>query len=1091
MDNKLSKQRISILLDSDIYKQQVKKLTNEITRKAKNVKNEAELSSVFENELYYFIKSFFSTEIEFSKEVNGKMLAHKFKGRMDALCNNLVIEYKHRSKLQTKGDQLDATNQVINYLEQLYDNDKDEYRAILIDGIKIKYFHYNENTIKSSNFSYINERDIDSIIKALLAAKDKKFSPLNIVEDFKINHIDSKTKALSKALFESLMIYDDNVEILFKEWQALFHLSEHDNGKSGDITKRRQALSEIFDIEIRDNILEFKALFALQTTYAIIIKLIAIKTISKWTYDKEIMYFEDLPMITSQKLHLFLKFMEDGYSFSGIGIMNLIEGDFFSWYTIDTKWNDIIGNNIKEIIKIIDGYTHMTFKNEYEPIDIFKDLYMEIMPNAVRHSLGEYFTPAWIADYVIDESIKIIGKEDWKAIDPCCGSGIFIITLIKKIINKYKLSEMTNEDKNILINEIIDRVKGIDLNPISVLTARISYFLAISPLINNNKDIVIPVFFGDSAMLTNEIDLQGISCYINTSRTISGVITAILPKRFVDNGSFSSKMKKMSKLIKVLTKEEWITELIKEISDRDINDEVLNSIYNLANSLYELEGDYARSIWLRLITNKMMVASIKKLDIVVGNPPWVKWENLPQQYAASIKEQCIDRHIFSGQTYMGAISLNICALISNVSASRYLEEKGVLSFLMPKTLLTQDSYAGFRNFYIDYDSNERLYLYKIDDWSKSGDPFIYTNEKFVTYYYTYKHQDYINNGIPINNIKKKRGYKIEDINRYHNFDEVSKYYNFTNGSAYQLDRNRTGLTLFDGNQQEINSFKDIVGYCHYKARSGVEFTPYEIFTLEAMDEPQEQGYHKFKNFSSSSTIHKVIDNYKFGKLLETKYIKPLVKGPNIDQFQVNFDNCYGIFPYKEDNTSSISYIELEEESPLLMEYLINHKETIANQSERSKMIAKGKEFYSLSKIGKYTFAPNIVAFRDNSKMASAVITPIETKWGEKVMPICPKHAPYISMDKEGNYITEDEAYYICAILNTKTVSDYFRFTYSSRSYSINLNIKIPKYNKENKLHLELSRLAKEAHKEINKVKKNELINEMTNNYIILCKETEE
>ena len=61
MDNKLSKQRISILLDSDIYKQQVKKLTNEITRKAKNVKNEAELSSVFENELYYFIKSFFST----------------------------------------------------------------------------------------------------------------------------------------------------------------------------------------------------------------------------------------------------------------------------------------------------------------------------------------------------------------------------------------------------------------------------------------------------------------------------------------------------------------------------------------------------------------------------------------------------------------------------------------------------------------------------------------------------------------------------------------------------------------------------------------------------------------------------------------------------------------------------------------------------------------------------------------------------------------------------------------------------------------------------------------------------------------------
>ena len=71
---------------------------------------------------------------------------------------------------------------------------------------------------------------------------------------------------------------------------------------------------------------------------------------------------------------------------------------------------------------------------------------------------------------------------------------------------------------------------------------------------------------------------------------------------------------------------------------------------------------------------------------------------LPQSYANKIKNICVEKHLFSGQSYMGAISLNICALISNVTASSWLNKNGVLSFLMPQTLMTQDSYAGFRNF---------------------------------------------------------------------------------------------------------------------------------------------------------------------------------------------------------------------------------------------------------------------------------------------------------------------------------------------------------------------------------------------------------
>ena len=64
---------------------------------------------------------------------------------------------------------------------------------------------------------------------------------------------------------------------------------------------------------------------------------------------------------------------------------------------------------------------------------MFKDLYIGIIPQIVRHSLGEYFTPSWLADSVVTNSLKMVGNE-WRGLDPCCGSGIFLIQLIKKIV---------------------------------------------------------------------------------------------------------------------------------------------------------------------------------------------------------------------------------------------------------------------------------------------------------------------------------------------------------------------------------------------------------------------------------------------------------------------------------------------------------------------------------------------------------------------------------------------------------------------------------------------------------------------------------
>ena len=57
-----------------------------------------------------------------------------------------------------------------------------------------------------------------------------------------------------------------------------------------------------------------------------------------------------------------------------------------------------------------------------------------------------------------------------------------------------------------------------------------------------------------------------------------------------------------------------------------------------------------------------------------------------------------------------------------------------------------------------------------------------------------------------------------------------------------------------------------------------------------------------------------------------------------------------------------------------------------------------------------------------------------------------KHAPYISQDKDGNPITKKEAIYLTGILNLPIINQYFKATYSNRSFSINFDINIPKFS---------------------------------------------
>ena len=914
MENLFSKE-INEWLNSGEYLVDIDDMRTRIMKESAMSNSESTTASVFENELYYLIKFRTGLELNIIKEQNIDGINHTFgnlknrnsgNGRLDAVVNNLIIEYKHYSRLSSNKDQNIAIEQVKDYLKALSNKESIKYNAILTDGIKICYFSFLDNEIHNTNICPIENEDIDTIIRAILANNTKKFVPENILKDFSINPIvPSISKSVAQTLYKSLK--DNKTEktnMLSNEWKALMHLSVDDNGKGNDIEKRRKDLSLIFSDNIDDAKSEYDALYALQTTYAIIVKLIACKVVDKLEYNDATKSYYDLSKITSSEMQVFFEKMEDGYSYKSNNITNFLEGDFFSWYSDKEQWNNEFWKYIVEIVKCIDQYSAFSLNVYYEPIDIFKDLYMSIIPKSIRHSMGEYFTPKWLADYVISNGIENIeNKDEWKAIDPCCGSGIFLLELIKKIVGDRNIKSMSNNEKKELKEKILNRVYGIDINPLSVLSARVGYYLALKPL-GILKDVEIPVYLGDSAILADKILVDNIECYKYSITNLKEPFNVILPIRYVKLSDFGQIMSELQACVKT-EDAQILSNVIKNKLNEDekASKKLMNCIDEMAQKLVMLHSNHWDGIWIRIATNFMLIARLSNFDLIVGNPPWVKWEHLPTMYAKKIKELCDIKHIFSGAGQYGGTQLNICALISNVTATNWLSEKGMLIFLMPDSIMSQNSYEGFRNFYLDYSTKKRLYLQKIDRWRAPLRPFRSDNkvvtQDFNTYYFSRKIIDYFD-GIPVIDITRKKDIKDDIINNANNFKEAQKYLKFSDYKAVQLSKNTTAFSY----TSKKYDYSKIIGPTDYLYRTGVEFTPQQLYMLKGLGKSEKDNYYKFTNKDFSLSKYKIQDQPKDGWNFPTTNIYPIITGPNIEAFNYNSNNEYCILPYTKDNSNT-------------------------------------------------------------------------------------------------------------------------------------------------------------------------------------------
>ena len=508
------------------------------------------------------------------------------------------------------------------------------------------------------------------------------------------------------------------VKALFNDWKRLF------SQVCAYSPEKLKGLEVTYEME---GSIDYNALlFSIHTYYAFLMKLLSAEVTylygtGKWLRS----YVSELEDVCMRGLTLLLRTLEDlengGIFRRFLRITNFIEGDYFSWYL--TEMDEKLAEIIAEIARKLADYEPATplLEPEYTR-DLLKRLYQNLVPKKIRHDLGEYYTPDWLAELIFNEigltvenlEKLAVEKEDplaplnLRVLDPACGSGTFLVLAIKRF-REYAENHYL---KDVLADYLLRNIVGFDLNPLAVLAARTNYLLAIADLLPYvTGSIEIPVYLSDSLLVETRTTLTGTTYVI---RTYVGEFE--IPRLIVEQGLLGRLLEIIDRYVRLRYEVKDFECLVK--TDLKIDYE-LQLVRNLYTMFFKLEEESKNHVWTSIIKNAFapltVVSSFGKFDYIIGNPPWINWQNLPEKYREISAElwSYYKLEVTKGaEAGLGAKKRDISMLFVYRCADRYLKINGLLGFVITQTIFKSRAGEGFRRFSLQ---DTRLAITKVHD----------------------------------------------------------------------------------------------------------------------------------------------------------------------------------------------------------------------------------------------------------------------------------------------------------------------------------------------------------------------------------------
>ena len=122
------------------------------------------------------------------------------------------------------------------------------------------------------------------------------------------------------------------------------------------------------------------------------------------------------------------------------------------------------------------------------PIEFISNVYELFIGESNQQAEGAYYTPLFLVDYILKETVykKLsLPQSDYycKVLDPACGSGIFLVETLRKIIEKYisetGIDTKSEKFKTAIRNLAKENIFGIDKDLSAVQVAVFSIYLTL------------------------------------------------------------------------------------------------------------------------------------------------------------------------------------------------------------------------------------------------------------------------------------------------------------------------------------------------------------------------------------------------------------------------------------------------------------------------------------------------------------------------------------------------------------------------------------------------------------------------------------
>ncbi len=374
---------------------------------------------------------------------------------------------------------------------------------------------------------------------------------------------------------------------------------------------------------------------------------------------------------------------------SKTGLQGVVESDFFAWPTEVDGGLPFLKTLARRVAR---------FDWQMAPNDVASILYETVIPPDERRQLGEYYTPDWLARTMVREVVT--DPFEQSVLDPACGSGTFVAEAVTHLIE-------TARDRRMSGKETLDwlriQVAGIDVHPVAVHLARAAWVLAASPAIQDalsegfQSSITVPIYLGDALQLRyryragDMFDEKEVTIQVNDEQNTELVFPVSLIDRAED---FDALMGDVSESIEkgehpfVYLDDHGIKA---GTSEREILEATIDTLQRLHN-----EG--RNHIWAYYTRNlvRPVALSRSKVDVVIGNPPWLNYNKTASTLRTELERQSKDDYgIWQGGIY--ATHQDVAGLFFARCVDLYLKDGGVIGMVLPHSALQTGQYAKWRN----------------------------------------------------------------------------------------------------------------------------------------------------------------------------------------------------------------------------------------------------------------------------------------------------------------------------------------------------------------------------------------------------------